>query len=325
MSLMGRPLVLLLHNKLKISSAISAGIAVLLFLSIFIGFFTIIIPLFLQQVDILSKMNTQELQAQIQEQISALNRLLLEYHIPLLNDFMTRGLGDYFKISSVTNLLSDILGLLSNFSVGAFSVLFISFFFLKERNLLNKILLVPFPDKLESRAAQVLSQIKSLLSRYFLGLSLQVFVMFCLYYALLVFIIHVEPNKALLISFICACCNTVPYIGPIIGFFILSLLSLSNLYSQGFNFAQDFTPMIYWLIGGYMAAQAVDNFVNQPFIYSRSVKSHPLEIFFVIIIGGMSAGILGVVVAVPVYTIIRVMLKEFFSEFKWVQSITKNI
>lgn len=324
-SLMGRPLMLFLHNKLKLSSALSAIITVVLFLLIFIGFFTIFIPLFLQQTDIISKMNTQELQAQVQEQIEALNHLLMEYNIPILNDFMGTGIGDYFQISSVTSLLSEVLGFVSNFSVGAFSVLFISFFFLKERDLLNRMLLMPFPDRVEGRVGGVISQIKNLLSRYFLGLSLQVLVMFLLYYLLLYFVVGVEADKALLISFICACCNIVPYIGPIIGFFLITLLSLSNLYSQGFNFSQDFSPMIYWLVGGYLFAQGIDNFVNQPLIYSRSVKSHPLEIFFIIIIGGMLAGVLGVIVAVPFYTAIRVILKEFFSEFKFVQSITRNM
>ena len=69
----------------------------------------------------------------------------------------------------------------------------------------------------------------------------------------------------------------------------------------------------------------IDNFVSQPIIFSKTTKSHPLEIFLVIIIGGLLLGPVGMIVAVPTYTALKVILKEFLSDNKIVKSLTKDL
>ena len=69
----------------------------------------------------------------------------------------------------------------------------------------------------------------------------------------------------------------------------------------------------------------VDNFASQPIIFSNSVKSHPLEIFLIIIIAGLLFGVVGMIVAVPGYTAIKVILKEFLAENKIVTRLTQNL
>jgi predicted PurR-regulated permease PerM len=76
---------------------------------------------------------------------------------------------------------------------------------------------------------------------------------------------------------------------------------------------------------GFVFAQLVDNIFSQPFIFSKQMKSHPLEIFLVIIIAGILFGILGMIVAIPTYTALKVILKEFLSDYKVVQKLTKNL
>ena len=68
--------------------------------------------------------------------------------------------------------------------------------------------------------------------------------------------------------------------------------------------------------------QLLDNFILQPQIFSASVKAHPLEIFICVLVGAKIGGILGMVLAIPVYTVLRVIAKVFLSEFKIVQKIT---
>ena len=58
---------------------------------------------------------------------------------------------------------------------------------------------------------------------------------------------------------------------------------------------------------------------------TSSVKAHPLEVFLVILIAGNLAGVGGMILAIPVYTILRVIAKEFFDQFELVRSITKDI
>ena len=71
--------------------------------------------------------------------------------------------------------------------------------------------------------------------------------------------------------------------------------------------------------------QLLDNFILQPNIFSKSVKAHPLEIFVIILIGAKLGGVMGMILAIPAYTIFRVIAKVFLSEFKIVQSITRGI
>ena len=71
--------------------------------------------------------------------------------------------------------------------------------------------------------------------------------------------------------------------------------------------------------------QMLDNFLLQPIIFSNSVNAHPLEIFLVILIAGTVAGISGMIFAIPFYTFIRIIAKEFLSQFEIVKSLTKNI
>ena len=71
--------------------------------------------------------------------------------------------------------------------------------------------------------------------------------------------------------------------------------------------------------------QLIDNFLFQPLIFSNSVKAHPLEIFLVVLSAGIIWGISGMIVAIPFYTLLRIIAKEFLSEFKVIEQLTKNI
>ena len=62
--------------------------------------------------------------------------------------------------------------------------------------------------------------------------------------------------------------------------------------------------------------QVTDNVLLQPLIFSKSVKAHPLEIFVIIFAGAKIAGIPGMIFAIPVYTIFRVSILEFFNGYK---------
>ncbi len=96
----------------------------------------------------------------------------------------------------------------------------------------------------------------------------------------------------------------------------------SNL---GENFSEIILPKTTYVMIGFLIAQLIDNFFSQPIIFSKSVKSHPLEIFLVIIISGILFGIVGMIIAIPAYTAIKVVLKEFLSQYNFVQKLTKGL
>ena len=147
---------------------------------------------------------------------------------------------------------------------------------------MNKALLIFIPDKNEERFQKSLEMIKNLLSRYFLGLLMQISILFVIYTTVLLIF---GVQNAIVIAFLCAILNLIPYIGPLIGgVLMLNLTMTSNL---SLDFRTEIIPTTIYVMIGYIFAQLVDNFFSQPFIFSKSVKSHPLEIFLVIVIGGL--------------------------------------
>jgi len=246
------------------------------------------------------------------------NAYFLERGIDLLDQFKNLDILSNFK--NIPDVLNTILGGIGSLSMALFSILFISFFFMKDNLILHNTLFSFIPDSKEQRMTKSLDTIKELLSRYFIGLVLQITILFIIYTLVLALF---EVENALVIAFLCALLNLIPYIGPLIGGFLMLVLTMTE--NIGMDFQTIILPTTLYVMSGYILAQLIDNFLSQPLIFSKSVKSHPLEIFLVIIIGGILFNIAGMVVAVPCYTAIKVILKEFLSQNKIVKSLTKDL
>ena len=175
-------------------------------------------------------------------------------------------------------------------------------------------------DRDENRLKKSFEKIKDLLSRYFLGLLLQISILLIIYTIILVVF---GIQNAFVIAFLCALLNLIPYVGPLIGGLLMMFLSMtSNLDAE---FSTVILPKTIYVMVGFSIGQLIDNFFSQPMIFSNSVKSHPLEIFIVILAGGSLMGSVGMIVAIPIYTSIKVMLKEFLSENKIIKSLTHDL
>jgi predicted PurR-regulated permease PerM len=124
-------------------------------------------------------------------------------------------------------------------------------------------------------------------------------------------------------GFLAGILNIIPYIGPIMGGALAVLIGFVTHINLPFR--TELLPLMIWVVVVCAVVQIIDNWVFQPLIYSSSIKAHPLEIFIVFLMAGSLGGILGMIVAIPTYIVIRVFAKEFFNNFKFVQSITKNI
>jgi predicted PurR-regulated permease PerM len=175
-------------------------------------------------------------------------------------------------------------------------------------------LLVPL--KYNESASRILHEVKRLLTRYFLGLCMEVASMVTLI-SLGLTVFGVE--NALLIGFIGGLMNIIPYLGPLIGATIGIVIGIIGSLSMGAYTA--ILPLSLTIAGVFAGANVVDNMLLQPVIYSTSVKAHPIEIFLVIIIAGSLFGITGMILAVPAYTVIRVILREFFSEMRLIKKL----
>ncbi|WP_139958505.1 AI-2E family transporter [Flavicella sediminum] len=317
-ALIARPIIRFLKRKLKLPNTIAVIFTMSLFILSLVGLTSMFVPLILKQGENLSLLNTAEFKHDIEVLFQQVNLYFLDKGIDLFDQFKNLDLMGNFK--NIPNLFNTILGGIGSLSMGLFSVLFITFFFMKDTQLMHNGMFTLIPDSKAKRMEKSFETIKELLSRYFIGLVFQITILFVIYTTVLL-IFGIE--NALVIAFLCAILNLIPYIGPLIGGFLMLVLTMTE--NIGLNFQTEIVPTTLYVMTGYIIAQLIDNFLSQPIIFSKSVKSHPLEIFLVIIIGGILFGVMGMVVAVPTYTAIKVILKEFLSDNKVVKSLTKDL
>ncbi|MCK5078742.1 MAG: AI-2E family transporter, partial [Bacteroidales bacterium] len=110
---------------------------------------------------------------------------------------------------------------------------------------------------------------------------------------------------------------------PIIGATMGVLLAVTTTLSMGFYDSVLITAIVVIVV--FSAANLIDNIILQPIIYSTSVKAHPVEIFLVIIMAGSLAGIPGMILAIPGYTVLRIVAREFLGKFRLVRKLTQNM
>lgn len=233
---------------------------------------------------------------------------------------LKKGLTKFFDPSIIPGLFSSFVGFFGNMLVAVMSILFIAFFFLKEQGLFNQMIVTALPSKYEKRSFLAIQESSDLLIRYFIGVLTQVTII-TLFVSIALGLIGVK--NALLIGFFAALMNIIPYIGPILGASFAVLITLSS--NIGVPFYDEMLPMLIKVLLVFGIMQLLDNFILQPNIFSRSVKAHPLEIFLIVLVGAKLGGVLGMVVAIPIYTVLRVLAKVFFSQFKIVQRLTAGI
>lgn len=319
-SLIGRPLVLFLRRKLKFNNTIAVVVTMVLFIGIFVGLVGLFIPLIAEQGQNLALLNIEELQGNVQNLYNQITTYLEFNNIDVEQSIKDSGVLSKIDFALIPDYLNKVVSGLGSFSIGLFSVLFITFFFLKDSKLFEDGIMTFVPNGNETRSKRSFNKIKDLLSRYFLGLLLQILILFIIYtIVLLIFGI----DNAVVIAFLCALLNLIPYVGPLVSAFLMILLSMSS--NLGESFSDVILPKTSYVMIGFVIAQIVDNFFSQPIIFSKSVKSHPLEIFLIIIIAGILFGIVGMIIAVPTYTALKVILKEFLSEYKVVKKLTKGL
>ena len=319
-SLIGRPIALFLKNKLRFNRTIAAISTMAILLGILSMLIALVVPLLVQQGENLSLLNIKGLKSSITDLYAEITAYFGLENNSLFAQFQDSSLITTLSLEQLPAFFNSVLGLLGNFGAGLFSVAFISFFFLKDSELFENGILMWVPSKENLKTKEAFAKIKSLLSRYFLGLLFQILILFVIYS--IVLSIFSVPN-AMVIAFLCALLNLIPYVGPIVGGMLMMFLTMSSQLGASFN--EIILPKTTYVMIGFIIGQLVDNFLSQPLIFSKSVKSHPLEIFLIILCGGLLWGVTGMVVAIPLYTAIKVVLKVFFTENSQIKSWTKNL
>jgi predicted PurR-regulated permease PerM len=320
LTLIGNPILDILKKRLRFKHTLATVITLLFFVVIILGFIALFIPLISSQSENLSLLNTKEIEQNATDLVNQIVLYLDSHHIDGAKIIKEANITSKINFNFIPDLLNSIVGAISSFGIGLASVLFITFFFLKDRIQFIVAAKKLMPDSHEEQILNSLEKINHLLSRYFIGLLLQLSIVFILY---LIVLSVFSISNALIIALVCAILNIIPYIGPLIASILAAVLCMiSNL---GSDFQSVILPNTFYVLIAFWIVQVIDNNVSQPIIFSKSVSSHPLEIFLVILIAGYLTGIVGMIVAVPLYTILKVIGKEFFPNNIAIQLLTKNI
>lgn len=331
-SLLGHPLMELMR-KIKVRGkqlpdALLAVITILVILGVLSFTVTQIIPVVLHIVREASVMNTQNVPYNsIINQVNEGIRGLFPSLGPKFNvvTALLEQIRSVMSVTNVTSFLGSVASVTAGIVVGVFSIVFISFFFIKDDNLFCKIISALVPDSMEESVEKTLSEIVHLLSRYFLGLVIEVAGVILVDFLGLWLIARIGPQYALGIAFIAGVLNVIPYVGPLIGEVIGVLLCVVLKYGAGIGLGVPIWAFAIIVFGVMLLAQLIDNFVYQPLIYSTSIKSTPLEIFIVLLIAGKMGGTLGLLMGIPVYTVLRVIAARFFYKHKAVRRLMPDI
>ncbi|NND88107.1 MAG: AI-2E family transporter [Flavobacteriaceae bacterium] len=319
-SLIGRPVVMFLKRRLKFGNTFASVTTLLLALGAVALLLWVFVPIIIEQSKNIAEIDFDLVKSDLNElSIQAADYLGVE-SINIFDAIKRSEHVQNFNIEVVPSFIDIFFKNIGEFIVGLFVVMFLSFFLLKDEDLVPNVVSVFAHPGEEERFIRVNNKIKELLSRYFVGLLFQILIL-TLFYSLLLF--YFEVKNALAIALICAFLNIVPYLGPIIAGVLMLLVVLSN--NLGADFSSELLPVLIKVLAGYLVFQLIDNIFTQPGIFGKSVRSHPLEIFIIILIGGYLFGIAGMILAVPSYTAIKVIAKEFLSEYKIVKRLTKNL
>ena len=272
----------------------------------------------------------------VQEQIAALSRIdaaqLTRHWTQALAmvDAWTRGIDlsgeglansaylaeqalELIRIDDAGSVFSGIVSSIGNVFVTTFSVFFMAFFLMREPNLFKDLVLGLTPEAKKAAMTRILEKSGHLLTRYFGGLVIQVSIVTGVV-GLGLTLLGIPHGW--LLGLLAGLFNLIPYMGPILGFGSGVLVMISSGVAW-----DDFG----WALAAYLAAQGVDNVFTQPVIFAKRVFAHPLEIFVVISVAGSVAGAGGMVLAIPTYTLFRIVAKEFLQEFQWAQALTESM
>jgi len=326
--IIGQPLVSRLDRiaigRRKFPHLLSAIITLLLIIVVFFSLCSFFIPLIIEEAKMISSIDMDKFMAYYQPQIDGLQGLLIDFgvmpHEMSVTTFIDEKLFNIVNFGFFSTVVKDIFSFTGRFFFDTFSVIFISFFFLYDTTMVSRIILVLVNSKYKEQTIRVFEKSKHLLSRYYLGLLFNIMVMVTLY---TIGLLIIGVKGALVIGLFGGIVHIIPYLGPVMATMMGVVLGVTGVVSIG-DYAM-MGPTALRIILVYLTVILIDVIVLEPMIYGKSVKAHPIEIFLVIIAAGSLGGIPAMIIAVPSYTLIRILLKEFLSQFQVVRSLTEHM
>ncbi len=329
LSMLGRPIVRFFQRYLRLEKLswginVSALLTILVFFIVIAGLLLMFVPLVVQQARALATIDYNAVGESLNNYIAQFNTWLsslgFETDSRPPQEILRDTLAKVFTLGSVGAIFGTSLSAIANLIVAIFSIVFITFFFLRDQNLFLNVLTSLVPESYDERVRNALEDSSTLLTRYFGGLVLQI-TCITVYVSILLSILGIK--NAILIGFFAGIMNLIPYLGPAFGGGLGILISVSS--NLDADFSTVLLPMILKLLAVFVTVQWFDNYFLSPTIFSKSVMAHPLEIFIIVLVGAQINGVVGMVLAIPAYTVCKVVAREFLSRFRFVKKLTEQM
>ncbi len=325
LSFLGQPLVKLFskirYKNMDLPDGLIAALTLAILSGIICCLFLIFVPVLISEVQFLSTLNFHEVFSSIVKQFptiqALLNKLGTEKEI---SASVLSELGKHVNLDNISSTLNKLISLTGQLVAGTLAVLFITFFILRENKMVKQSLLLISPTAYEKEVEAIFRTSRFLLTKYFVGLFVDSLIVTVLVSSSM-FLLGIK--NALLIGIFTGMMNIIPYVGPLISFFFALLLGITGCIEVGqIEQIGGVITKIFFIL---LSMNVVDGFFIQPYIFSSSVRAHPLEIFLVILMAATVGGIFGMVIAIPTYTLLRVVAKEFLVNFKFFKKLSENI
>ena len=310
-------------SKIKIGNSISAFLTLAIFGFMIYLLIILFLPVLIEQAHFLSKVDYQTLAKSLETPLQQFNNLLKSWGIEGLSDSSAQLrllFQRYFLPDKLGDLFEQIIPMAGHMLFGIFSVIFMSFFFLKEHGLFVDFLENFVPQRFESKVRNTVDESSRLLIRYFSGILIRITLVSVLTY---IGMLILGINNALIIGVLAGLFNVIPYLGPLISASVAVFITLSSYI--GLDFYAEMWPLLLNILIAFAIVKIIDDFIIQPFVFSNRIMAHPLEIFIIIMIGARISGVSGMILALPTYTVFRVFAKVFLSEFEIIQRIVGGI
>jgi len=208
-----------------------------------------------------------------------------------------------WKTNRFSSIINNLLSFTGNFFITCIAVIFITFFILHDKGSIRKYFLSLVPNRYFEVTIVAVTKIERSLSNYLLGILLQMISIFSIASFGLIII---GVDYAVTIAAFAAVMNVIPFLGPVLGALFGIIVGI------GIPTSETSLVTIASILVVFIVVQLTDNLFLQPMIFSRSVKAHPLEIF----VGATLAGVFGMILAIPSYTILKVSFTEFLIGYR---------
>ncbi|MBN4081612.1 AI-2E family transporter [bacterium AH-315-C07] len=323
------PLVNLLSRlsmgKFKLPRWIGTIVAFGALIGLIIGFISLFLPVLSKEMELLRQVDPEKVVKTFGEQIRYVEQFLIsnsltEQPVGFIMDNIKGRVTSFLNVANLSNIVNEAVSVTGDLFFAIFAIGFMTFFMVREEHLFKRTFVDFFPQKYTESLNNAFSSIESLLSRYFIGVLIQSTLIVTLV-SIGLAIVGVE--NALVIGVFAGFINVIPYLGPLIAIIFGLIVGITS--SMDLAVSQEIYPLLLKILLIFGIVQIIDNIIFQPIIFARSVYAHPLEIFLVVIVGAQLGGAIGMFIAIPAYTIIRVTLKEFFNSYKVVQKLTKDV